>query len=340
MTFMRIQTNSFIVLDTEARQRLDLLLARKYPQINRSGWQERIRDGRVLVNEMQVRPSRRLKEGELIKFSYQQKAEPDVDKSYSIIYEDQHLYVINKPANLPVHPSGIYNDNTLTSLLKKDRTTSGSIHLIHRLDRETSGLIILAQNREAAARLHDVFRNSQVHKEYLVLIEGDFPEYLDARGILSRDYDSAVRKKRRYFPDGEPPFFGPGKLLEEDKPQTCRTEFHRLHSFSPSGAPEMGRVSLLKAVLHTGRLHQIRATLQSLGFPVVGDRMYGVDSALYLEWIEKRETQNNKLRLRLKRTALHCRRLEFKHPFEERLIQLEAKLPADMADFLPKEIKI
>lgn len=306
--------------------RLDVLLSRRYERINRREWRERIDRGDVFVENRRCRASRRLKNGERILFSFIRREEPAINGEFRILHEDADLLVIDKPANLPVHPSGVYFQNTLLSLLKNRYGDDFTAHFAHRLDRETSGVLVLGRNRTAARALHRTFLEGGVRKEYLVLVEGNPPEYLDARGVLGPDTESPVRKKRRFRPANRPgssnradPVEAPGSGAAI---QRCRTEFWIER--------RLGDITLLKARLHTGRLHQIRATLQSLGYPVVGDRLYGLDDRLYLKFIADEETSDDRRRLRLDRTALHCRLLEFNHPGNDRTVRFESPLPADI----------
>ena len=339
-----IKTQTFQVTQNEAGQRLDVLLSRRIERVNRTEWQNRIRRGQVLVEGAAVKAARRMKSGETVEFSFVSKAEPEVDRNYSILYEDDSLMIIDKPPNLPVHPAGIYCANTLQGLLKEDRGDDFIAHFIHRLDRETSGLLLLGKNRSASAFLNRAFRKGEVRKEYLVIVEGRFPERLSGEGRLTNDADSPVRKKRRFVSAvgvptsrgtvagtpagrasaGVPTGRGAGTPTGEVG-QTCRTDFVRIgHN---------DEISLVQARLFTGRLHQIRATLGSLGFPVVGDRLYGIDERLYLKFIADEETDEDRKRLRLGRSALHCRRLTIPHPERGRMTFV-SPLPKDMADLI------
>ena len=301
---------SFKILDSESGLRLDLLLSRKYGRVNRATWQERIRKGEVLLNHGVVRPSRNVQTGDTLTFSFEKPEEPPVTLEYGVLYEDDELLAVDKPSNLPVHPSGVYNKHTLYFLLKERFGEKLPVRFVHRLDRETSGAILVAKSKGAASAMQRAFQSGSVRKEYLVLVEGGFPEYLDARGILEKDERSPVHKKRKFI------------LTGRDR-APVRTEFFCLGT--------KGDLSLLRARLHTGRLHQIRATLCSLGYPVVGDRLYGIDDRLYLRFINDEETELDRRRLRMGRTALHSRLLEFAHPKTGAPVSLTSPLPKDMA---------
>ena len=334
--FVELREHRVRVLPEEHGRRLDAVLVGRYPRLNRAKWQERIREGQVLVGLLRARAGRRLKQGEEILFRFEASPEPAVDDRYSVLYEDDDLLVIDKPGDLPVHPSGTYNKNTLYSLLRRDRGDAFVAHFAHRLDRETSGVLVLGKHKESARALSRAFLDGTVRKEYLAVVEGTAPRYLDARGFLSRDTNSSVFRKRRFVsaesasaPD---PGARPGSRLARDRPVFCRTELRCIRSVpAPGGA---GVLSLVHARLHTGRLHQIRATLCSLGFALVGDRLYGVDDTIYLRLISDSETVEDLRRLRITRSALHCRRIVLPHPRSGHPIAFRSPLPAEIRSLI------
>ncbi|MBI3395030.1 MAG: hypothetical protein HY042_04275 [Spirochaetia bacterium] len=167
----------------------------------------------------------------------------------------------------------------------------------------------------SAAALQRAQKSGLFRKEYDVIVEGSFPEYLDARGFLTTG-TGPVKKKRHFVP------------AEVEGGEKVRTEFRLVSAVkNPS-------LSLLRVTLHTGRLHQIRATLCSLGFPVTGDRLYGVDETLYLKMINDLETDEDRLRLRINRTALHSSLLSFPHPESGQTMLFETPMPDDMAGLM------
>jgi 23S rRNA pseudouridine1911/1915/1917 synthase len=189
------------------------------------------------------------------------------------------------------------------------------VRLANRLDRETSGIVVVAKTQEAAAFASARLQDGSLIKEYHVLVEGVFPEYLDAAGWLGRDGDSPIRKKARFsrheIPGG----------------QAARTEFW---SVDTRVAPGGDRLSLVRARLHTGRTHQIRATLHSLNFPVVGDKMYGRDPTIFLRFAAGIMTEADEALLRMPHQALHCAHVSF--PKME-------KAPAADYDILAERLK-
>lgn len=338
---MSIRLHRIKVEPNEHGRRLDALLVSRYPRLNRSGWQERIRKGQVLIAMRPVRAGRRVRSGEQIVFRFEAGPEPEVDENYAVILEDDDLLVLLKPGNLPVHPSGTYRANTLYSLLQRDRGTDFPVHFAHRLDRETSGLLVLGKHPAAARALARSFATGKVSKEYLALVEGKPARRIDATGFIERDPTSPVFRKRRFV------------RTPTANTTACRTEFFRLASWlAPAPGPTSDQeppskdpdqkdprkptpISLLLARLHTGRLHQIRATLCSLGYPLVGDRLYGVDDTMYIRLINDEQTQADHQKLRLTRTALHCYRMAFPHPTTGTLVKLKAPMPDEFRTLRP-----
>lgn len=314
-----LREHSFVVEESLAGLRLDQAMRERFPRFTRALWKERILQGFVSVNGAAARPSRNLKIGDVIQYIFSAKEEPPVNRAVEIIYEDADILVLNKPANLPVHPSGAYFRNTLYFWLKERFGDEFHCGFAHRLDRETSGLLVAAKSPEHARTLQTAFQSGQVEKEYRVIVEGRFPEALVARGWIFPDPDSPLRRKQAFSLER------PDSSLA----RTAHTEFRRLH--------QSAEIALLAAQLFTGRMHQIRATLCSLGFPVVGDRMYGADPTLYMKHIQDAETDADRARLRLGRTALHAARLKLPHPRTQERLVLVAPLPADMAALAPDD---
>ena len=305
------KTQQLSVEPSRTGQRLDRLLSETYPWVARATWQERIRAGTVLLNARNVRPSRSVQTGDLIEFQFDVGPEPEVRRDYQIVHRDTGFLVIDKPPNLPVHPSGVYNQNTLLNLLRNDYGPQFHAGFVNRLDRETSGLMIVATNAGSARAFQTLLKAGQIEKEYQVLVFGQFPDYMDATGFIGKKDGAIVRKKQEFR----------SRAFVDSK--SCRTEFFResLHD----------DLSLVRARLHTGRMHQIRATLCSLGFPVVGDRLYGPDENMYLRFIHDEETEADRNCLRMQRTALHSKRLHFLHPVNGKaIIEITSPLPNDI----------
>ena len=292
--------------------RLDHFLSGRFTYQSRTGWQSVIREGRIAVNGIRVRASRRLHAGDVVSFDVRGIAEPEVDPSYSVMLERPDFLIVSKSGCLPVHPSGCYFRNTLLMLMKE---RYGELFVVNRLDRETSGLVVLAKNAETAGVLSGLFASRRVKKTYLAAVFGAFPAGTVVKnGWLSSDPGSPVRKKRRFTETD------PG--TEDAEP--CCTEFTGL--MSRSG------FSLVECRPHTGRLHQIRATLHSCGFPLVGDKLYGPDDTVFLRFTEDAMTDADRAALVLPTQALHAWRIRFTAPDSGEEIRCESAPPSAMLD--------
>ena len=297
--------------------RLDHFLSGRFTYQSRTGWQEIIREGRIAVNGIRVRASRRLHEGDVITFDVQGIAEPEVDPSYSVVLERPGFLVVSKSGCLPVHPSGCYFRNTLLMLMKE---RYGELFVVNRLDRETSGLVVLAKTPETAGLLSGLFASRQMEKTYLAAVFGTFPAGTVVKnGWLSADPASPVRKKRR-FTETAP---------ASDDAEPCSTEFTRLKTG--------GGYSLVECRPHTGRLHQIRATLRSCGFPLLGDKLYGPDDTIFLRFTEDAMTDADRDALVLPTQALHAWRLHFTMPGTGEEIRCESAPPDAMLNLFGPE---
>jgi 23S rRNA pseudouridine1911/1915/1917 synthase len=220
-----------------------------------------------------------------------------------IVYEDVDLLVVHKPADLVCHPT---KGDEYSSLISRARiylqsrscssqTSALTPHLIHRLDRETSGLVLMAKNAVAARELGKIWESREVRKEYQAIVHGQVAAnqgIIDAP--LGRDETSRVAIKDCVRPDGHP----------------AQTEYVVEKRFTRPGEVAAW-YSLLRVQPRTGRKHQIRIHLAHLGHPIVGDKLYGGDPDLYLALVERRLTGEQRARLILPQHALHASRLQF-----------------------------
>jgi 23S rRNA pseudouridine955/2504/2580 synthase/23S rRNA pseudouridine1911/1915/1917 synthase len=293
---------------------LDYLCIR-FPYHNAVQWRALIAEGRLLVNDRTATIGEEVGPGESLEYLAPPRGEPPVERSYRVVYEDERLFVVDKPGNLPTHPSGRFFNNTLWAALRQDRPGQ-ALHFVNRLDRETSGLVLVAKDTATCAATAAAVARPEAVKSYQVMVEGLFPDRLQAEGGLVSDTESHVRKKMAFVARGGAPPEG----------MPARTHFRRLR-----GTREL---SLVEARLETGRTHQIRATLCSLGYPVVGDKLYGVDETIFLRFIAGEMTADDRAALRTPRQALHAHALVFHHPHGGRLLDLRAPMPKDMASLL------
>lgn len=297
---------SVVITPHEAGLRLDMWLADRFTYRSRRQWQACVRRGEIQLNGRAAKPANILQTGDHVLYDIPEAAEPEVDDHIDILFDDDDVQVLAKSGNLPCHPGGRYFRHTLWQVL---RESLPDVHVVNRLDRETSGVVLVAKNAATAGAIAAQFSNHSVTKTYLVLVHGEFPEALSAAGSLASDAGSSVRKKRLFreaCTDGE----------------WAETEFVRLAS--------AGGVSLVQAIPATGRLHQIRATLCSLGFPVVGDKLYGLDDQFYLAFIEDALTEGDRAALQMHRQALHAYSLGWRHPVTAQQMSTVAPVPDDM----------
>lgn len=292
-------------------------LLERFPYRSEEQWLKSIETKQLTVNDLAVDAEQILLTDDVISLDLSDVEEPKVNKNYKIVYEDEWLMVIDKPGDLPVHPGGPFYRNTLWYMLKDKYP---SLHLISRLDRETSGLMLVALHPKVARSLSKQMEKRKITKEYLVLVEGDFPEYVSAPGFISYNEDSAVYKKMKFTHDED---------YQQHGKMGCFTEFERVE--------KNNGLSLVRCKLHTGRRHQIRLTIHSLGFPVVGDKIYGVDDSCYIRFVEKRITEEDYQNLRLKRQALHSHQLSFYHPKEGLNLNLTSSIPQEIQSLLLEE---
>lgn len=222
----------------------------RFPYLPERDWNSVIRSGRVTVNGQPVEPGFILKEHDHIITRLGKRREPPANREIQVLYEDNHIRIFNKAAPIPVHPSGRYYKNSMTELLKEVYPEEIP-RPVQRLDAATTGVLIFAKTREAAAFLMDEFSNQRVYKEYLAVVEG-IPN--KNRFVIDTPIGKINGSKR-----------ATGNNIPSFKPAV--TEFQLLSSLE-------GR-SLLKVIPHSGRTNQIRVHLSSVGLPVINDPVYG-----------------------------------------------------------------
>jgi len=235
----------------------------------------------------------------------------------NVIHEDADLLVVQKPAGLVCHPT---KDGEMSSLIGRARLhlagRAAAPHLINRLDRETSGIVLIAKNSPAAGELGKILESCAVEKEYLAIVHGHVAA---ERGIidapLGKDEQSIVAIKDCVRPDGAPAQteyrveqrFVRGGWAGSPPPAARPDEIHGAHGVTRPA----NEFSLLRLIPHTGRKHQLRIHLAHLGHPIVGDKLYGGDEDCYLALVQNRLTEAQRARLILENHALHARALKF-----------------------------
>lgn len=293
---------------TDKGRQLVSFLSEKYTYYSQEEWEKQIVEGSILINDRKAEINYLLCLNDEISFSISDFIEPEVDKNFSVVYEDEFLFAVNKPGNLPVHPAGRYRKNNLTTLLAESNFNTDEIFIINRLDRETSGIVLFGKSSEAASKLGKLFETGKIQKTYISYVEGFFPEKLSAKGYLSKDENSKIRKKKKFS------YEKTNSSLWE-----VNTDFALIQI--------KNGISKIFAFPHTGKIHQIRATLHSIGYPVVGDKIYGYDEKLFLQFIETGFCES---KFGISRQALHAYKLEFIHPVTGKTVVIRAEEPVDM----------
>ncbi len=314
---MQRRIQSRIQLEWAGRTVLSFLTER-FTYHPAEAWAERLGENRLLLNGTTAMAESILSAGDLLEFTAHDTPEPFVNLNVQVVHEDDDIMVVNKPPNLPCHPGGRYFNHTLWAELK---TKFGlpAPSLVNRIDRETSGLVIVAKHDRAARICQTQFARHRVTKHYVALVEGHFPDTVEATGHMLSDPAGGVHKKRMFQPAPE---------AVPDEPGNAEGHL-RAHTAFRALAYHDG-ISLVEAVPRTGRLHQIRATLHALGFPLVGDKLYGPDPEMFLRFCTDTLSDEDRRRLRMNRQALHAYGLEFRHPGNGSPVQFHAPPPEDM----------
>ncbi|MBP6874934.1 MAG: RluA family pseudouridine synthase [Candidatus Eisenbacteria bacterium] len=303
-----VRSGRTLVDPLRAGVRLDLFLARRFTYRSRTQWGRIIREGRVTVNHGRVRPSRVLRAGDSIEYVPLSRPEPPIDREIAILHADADLVAVAKSGNLPLHPSGRYFRHTLLHLLQSERPEWERLRVIHRLDRETSGVVVFGLSRAAAARVARQFHDRKVEKRYLALVWGEPAEERFTIDLpLGRARESLIRKAVGVREDGIP----------------ARTEVRLLHRGDGWAWVEARPL--------TGRLHQIRVHLKAAGLPIMGDKVYGPSERLFLKFVAGEAfTASEQAALGMERQALHAYRLRIAHPRTGEACVFTAPLPRDL----------
>ena len=318
------QSAALLTVDEASEgQRIDNFLAKTLKGVPKSHIYRILRSGEVRVNKGRIDASHKLAIGDIVRvppirmaandkemLDFKQSSAPTTSLlEKHIIFEDEALLIIDKPAGFAVHGgSGI--SRGVIEQMRLERPKAKFLELVHRLDRETSGVLMLAKKRAALVALHEMIRNNQTDKRYLMLVAGEWTEK-KKRVILDL--------QKYVLPNGERRVNVVTDKSKDkyDEAQVSETIFHLKQNF-------VG-FTLLEAQLVTGRTHQLRVQLAHLGFPIVGDDKYG-------------DFANNKALQKkgLKRMFLHSVETNLKHPVSGDKLKLIAPLPAELQKFIDK----
>ena len=308
------RTRTLIVDEAEVGARLDVWLTRAAPDLSRARVQALIAESHVLVDDQPARASRRLRGGESVSLTIPvpiAAAPAPEDIPLRVVYEDKHLLVIDKPAGLVVHPGAGQAQGTLVNALLhlvKDLSGVGGVlrpGIVHRLDRGTSGLLVVAKDDEAHRALVRQFAGRTVEKEYLAIVHG-----------VPRARSGTID-----LPLGRDPVHRQKMSVRAPRGRAARSDY--------TVAEALDGAALVRVRIHTGRTHQIRVHLAALGHPVAGDAAYGGTRAP-----SARRPEAKAALLGLSRPALHAARLSFTHPETGVRLTFESALPEDLVHAL------
>ncbi len=291
--------------------RLDTYLRGKFPAVSRGTIQRLIEEGHILVNERRVKPTHTPHAGDQVQVNWPEakpaEAQPE-EMPLDILFEDDTLLVLNKPAGLVVHPAAGHEEHTLVNALlhhcEGELSGIGGVArpgIVHRLDKETSGCLVVAKNDETHVALSSQFASRKVEKIYHAIVCGE----------MSRDKGEIRAAIARH------PSHRKRMAVSDDTGREARTTYRVVE--------RLRATTFVEVALHTGRTHQIRVHFQFLGFPLFGDSTYG-------------QRQNRRLEelvgFAAPRVMLHAFRLAFIHPRSGKRVHFEAPLPADFNDVL------
>jgi 23S rRNA pseudouridine1911/1915/1917 synthase len=321
-----------------AGQRIDSFLAAQLDGVSRSRVQLLLEQGDVLVDGARPKPSLKLRGGERIDVTGEPRPAPlraiAEDIPLDVIFEDANLAVVNKPAGMMVHAGSGQNDdarsrgtlvNALLHRFHALSATGGDLRpgIVHRLDKDTSGLIVVAKNDRTHTALGEMFAGRRIKKTYLALVQGAVErEKGTINAAVSRD---PVRRTRM-------------TVQPNENARTAVSHYEVVRRLMT----RFGKFTLVRVRIETGRTHQIRVHMASIGHPVVGDTLYGGAGQL-TDQVVAQAAQSKAARrkadpekLRLGRNFLHAAQLEFQHPVTGKPLQLEAPLPQELEAFLAR----
>lgn len=302
------EVRHILISDEEAGQRIDNFLLRICKGVPKSHVYRVLRSGQVRVNKGRIDQTYRLQKDDVVRVPPVRIAEQVVRQvpgaEFNILLEDAYLLVIDKPAGVAVHGGSGVSFGVIEQL-RASRPDAKFLELVHRLDRDTSGILLLAKKRLALTQMHAQIREGRIDKRYLALVHGDWKNQKQHVRLPLYKYTTSGGERR---------------VRVQDDGQVSHTIFNRLGSY--------GAFTLLEAELKTGRTHQIRVHLSASGFAIAGDDKYG-------DYSQNRALQKaDGARIAFKRMFLHAHQITFAHPNTGESVTLQAPLPAECVDFL------
>jgi 23S rRNA pseudouridine1911/1915/1917 synthase len=314
-------TLSSRITSGHAGLRLVDFLCSRFKYHTRGQWGENILSGSVTVNGAASDPDYILKKNDTVSYTVVLR-EPPVDPDIRIIHEEYSFLVAHKPGNLPSHADGNFIKNTFIYILRESMTArgyQGPVKLVHRLDRETSGIMVVGKTDDAHRNLVRQFEEGTVEKEYLAVARGVVGEdSFEVSGAIAPDADSAVSIRKKVVPE-----LTPGS-------RHASTRFEVIERLRDA--------ALLRCLPATGRTNQIRVHLAHAGHPLVGDKLYGRTDEQFLEFVRRAREENFDLLpwMEAPRHLLHALKLSFNHPVTCERVTFESPMPDDIRSYIEK----
>lgn len=297
-----------LLIEDDEDERIDAYLSKEIKEISRNEIKEAIKNGSIRVNDKKVKPSYSLKQGDLVYINVEDEKKIELvpeNLNLEIVYEDEYLAVINKPSGMVVHPGAGNKNGTLVNAILYEFGRVGNNEdeirpgIVHRLDKDTSGLMLVAKEDEAYYKLIEMFRNKEVKRSYKALVNG----------VVSEDEGTIDE------PIGRHPTNRQVMTVINKNSKNAITHYTVLDRFPNH--------TYIRADLETGRTHQIRVHMKYINHPIVGDQVYA----------------SGKNEFGLKKQFLHSAEIKFIHPITNQLIELKSDLPSDLSKILNNLIK-
>lgn len=278
---------------------MDFLL-RKFRYHDEEEWTEHIMSDRVLVDGRKVIPSQILQNNQTISYLRPDYLEPPVDRTFEVLYEDEDLIAVCKSGNLPTSPSGKYFKNTLVHLINESFDLE-KIYTLHRLDRETSGVVLFAKHQQVAQIIAEQFRQKMVRKKYTGILQNcKNVSHFSVSMPIGPIPNCPIRIKQGLIKNGKP----------------SKTHFYLKEKIGTAGKYEI--------VPLNGRTHQIRVHASYVGCPIVGDKLYALESDMYLKWLDYGDGCLEEINFPKHRHLLHASEIRFIHPKSQKELVIHA----------------
>ena len=300
---------TFEVPHEHAGLRLDRFIMLRIPRLSRTRAQRIIRACSFRADGTRRRPAELVRANEVVLLVRERFEEPEVPLDFEVLLDDGAVLAVDKPPGLPMHPSANYHKHTLTYQLRERFTgpDGRAPQIAHRLDRETSGIVLCGKTRQAERALKMCFEAHRVQKTYLAIVRGELEQDTRHIDLAMKPVSDGLHVMMELRADGLPS-------------QTDLQVLARANGYS-----------LVELFPRTGRQHQLRVHLSAIGHPIVGDKLYGPErEAPFLEIIETGMTPELEARLGHTRHALHAHRIRLPHPTEERELSVTSPLPPDL----------